>query len=241
VSNARWAARLARAGRCRGILLDTEQYEGTLFDSARQRDAKQRPWADYAAQARRRGREVMTALQEGFPDLTVFLTFGHSLLWRQSNHGKKPLAECRYGLLVPFLDGMVDAARGQTRLVDGHEQSYGYRNAGAFIRAYQAITHDAAALAADRAAYHRRVSAGFGLWLDYDWRKRGWKTGDLEQNYFSPGRFETSLRAAVEQSDEFVWIYTETPRWWSDQGGAIDLPPAYIATVQRVRHALAGD
>ena len=32
VSNARLAAQLARAGRCRGILLDTEQYEGKLFD-----------------------------------------------------------------------------------------------------------------------------------------------------------------------------------------------------------------
>jgi hypothetical protein len=169
------------------------------------------------------------------------LTFGHSLLWKQSDQGKKPLADCRYGLLAPFLDGMIDAARGRTRLVDGHEMSYGYRDADAFFRADQAIKHDAAALAADRAAYHRVVSAGFGLWLDYDWRKQGWQSGDLEKNYFSPGRFETSLRAAIEQSDEFVWIYTETPRWWSEKGGAIDLPPAYIETVRSVRQALAGD
>ena len=35
-------------------------------------------------------------------------------------------------------------------------------------------------------AYRRLISAGFGLWLDYDWRKRGWKTELPESNYFSP-------------------------------------------------------
>jgi hypothetical protein len=240
VENARLAAQLARAGRCEGILLDTEQYEGKLFDYAQQRDVKRRTWDDYAAEARRRGREVMTAFQEGYPDLTVFLTFGHSLLWKQGERGKKPLAECRYGLLVPFLDGMIDAARGRTRIVDGHEMSYGYRDADAFATAYRSIKQDAEALAADRDAYRRVVSAGFGLWLDYDWRKTGWDMADLEKNYFSPERFEISLRAAIDQSDEFVWIYTEKPRWWSGSGKAVDLPSAYIETVERVRRAPAG-
>ena len=195
--------------------------------------------AEYAAQARRRGREVMAAFQEGFPDLTVFLTFGHSLVWKQSERGKKPLAECPDGLLVPFLDGMIEAAEERTRLVDGHELSYGYRDADAFVHARRDDqTHAAAALAADRAGYARVVSAGFGLWLDYDWRKKGWNTARPDKNYFSPAGFETSLRAALEQSDEYVWIYTEKPRWWSEQKGTIDLPPAYVETVRRVRRAL---
>ena len=100
---------------------------------------------------------------------------------------------------------------------------------------------DAATLAADRAAYRRVVSAGFGLWLDYDWRKKGWNTRDLEKNHFSPAGFETSLRAALEQSDEYVWIYTETPRWWSEKGESVALPPAYADAIRRVRTALAGD
>ena len=94
IANARLAAGLALAGRCAGILLDTEQYQGKLFDYRKQRDAGRRPWAEYAAQARRRGGEVMAAIQEGYPDLTVFLTFGDSLAWKQGEHGKKPMAEC---------------------------------------------------------------------------------------------------------------------------------------------------
>jgi hypothetical protein len=241
VANARLAAELARDGRCPGILLDTEQYEGKLFDYRKQRDAGRRPWPEYAAQARLRGREVMAALQEGYPDLTVFLTFGDSLPWKQGERGRKPMAECAYGLLVPFLDGMIEAARGRTRIVDGHELSYGYRDASAFLDARRAITRDAATLASDRAAYGRVVSAGFGLWLDYDWRKKGWNAQDPDKNYFSPGGFETALRAALEQSDEYVWIYTETPRWWSPSGPTVALPPAYVEAVRRARTALAGD
>jgi hypothetical protein len=239
--NASLAAGVAHAGRCAGILLDTEQYQGKLFDYRQQHDAGRRTWSEYASQARKRGREVMLAFQESFPDLTVLLTFGHSLVWKQTDGGEKPLADCKDGLLVPFLDGMIEACHGNARLIDGYEMSYGYREPAAFIRAHDAVNRDAAALAADRRSYHRVVSAGFGLWLDYDWPKEGWNTADVEKNHFSPGRFAASLRAAIEQSDEYVWIYTEKPRWWSQQGGSIALPRDYVETLRRVRSALLAD
>ncbi len=79
LANARLAAKVAREGRCAGILFDVEEYRGGLFTYAKQRDAKTKSWDEYAAKARQRGREVMAAFQGGYPDLTVFLTFGHSL------------------------------------------------------------------------------------------------------------------------------------------------------------------
>jgi hypothetical protein len=183
----------------------------------------------------------MSAFQVGFPDLTLLVTFGHTQAWKQSDGGKKSLADCRDGLLVPFLDGMIDAAKGKTRLVDGHEASYGYRDPAHFTQAREAIKLKASGLAGDPAKYQNTVAAGFGLWLDYDWPKYGWNTTRLESNYFSPERFEASLRAAIEQADEYVWIYSEKPRWWSDRGGAVDLPPAYVEAVRRARHALIDD
>jgi hypothetical protein len=240
-SNARLAAQVARAAHADGILLDTEQYQGKLFDYRKQRDRARRSWTAYASQARRRGREVMAAMQEGFSDLRVLLTFGHSLVWKESERGKKPLADCQNGLLVPFLDGMIEAALSRTRLIDGYELSYGYRDAAEFTAARDTIARAAAQLAADPGAYSQRVSAGFGLWLDFSWRATGWSLEHPEKNYFSPGRFETSLRAALEQADEYVWIYTEQPRWWSEKGGAVDLPPVYLETVRQVRSALLAD
>ena len=114
---------------------------------------------------------------------------------------------------------MIEAARGRSRIVNGYELSYGYRDASAFRDARTAIARDAATLAADRAAYGRVVSAAFGLWLDYDWRKEGWHPEQPARNYFTPDGFEAALRAALEQSDDYVWIYSETPRWWSERGG----------------------
>ena len=235
VANARLAGMLARQAACDGILLDTEQYEGQLFDYAKQRDAARRSWLDYAFQARRRGKEVMAAIQESFPELTVMLTFGPSLLCGHPPDVFVPREVHRYGLLVPFVDGLIDATEGKTRIVDGFEQSYGYREAASFKKARELITNQAAPQMANPPAYRRVISAGFGVWLDYDWRKRGWKPELPETNYFSPERFHDALRSALHWSDEYVWIYTEKPRWWSGEGKPVDLPDTYVQSIRRAR------
>ncbi len=235
LSNCRLAARLARAGKCPGLLFDIEQYNQPLFDYRKQRDAKTKSWEIYAAQARRRGREVMETFQEGYPGLTVFLTFGYSLPWLESGAGRRALAECHYGLLAPFMDGLVEAAHGSTRLVDGHEISYGYMEAAQFTAAYQTMRSSLLPIVRDPEKYHRSVSLGFGVWMDNDWRKHGWNVEDMSKNYFTPGALETSVRAALATADEYVWIYTETPRWWSDQGGPVKLRPAYAEALRAAR------
>jgi hypothetical protein len=235
LANARLAGLLARRARCDGVLLDTEQYEGQLFDFAKQRGAQAKSWQEYAEAARRLGREVMAAFQEDSPDLTLMLTFGPSLVWRQSQDGTTPIEACRYGLLVPFVDGLIASARGKTRIIDGFEQSYGYRDSAQFESAHRLITTVAARQMADPPAYRRVVSPAFGLWLDFDWRRRGWKPDAPESNYFSPERFESALRAAMDRSEEYVWIYTEKPRWWTTPGNPADVPRVYEQSTRKAR------
>ncbi len=241
LANAELAASLARDGRAAGILFDTEHYQGHPFAHKSQRDAATKSWADYAAQARLRGREVMDAMQEGYPDLVVLLTFGPSLPRRQMLRAENRLAEVEYGLLIPFVDGMVEATRGKARIVDGFELSYGYKTAREFEEGRNLMTDGVAPIVADPAAYRRVVSPGFGIWLDYDWRKTGWNTSDSSKNYFTPAALEASVRAALVRSDEFVWIYSETPRWWSTEGGAVKLPAEYDQALRRARRGLAAD
>ena len=52
---------IAREGGCKGILFDIEQYTFQLFNYRKQRDAATKSWDEYAAQVRKRGREVMEA------------------------------------------------------------------------------------------------------------------------------------------------------------------------------------
>jgi hypothetical protein len=237
LTNARLAGEMARTGRARGVVIDVEQYQGQLFAYRTQKLAQSRPWGAYAAQARLRGREIMAALQDGFPGLTVFLSFGHSLPWVLSEHGRRPLSDVSYGLLAPFLDGMLEAAHGRTRLVDGYELSYGFLEARQFDEARQLVTDGVKPIVDAPAAYRRRLQLGFGLWLDYDWRRRGWSAQEPSGNYFSPEKFETVLAAALRTSDEYVWIYGETPRWWGSTKPEARVPDGYVSAIRRARAA----
>jgi hypothetical protein len=244
IQNARLAAHFARETKCPGILFDIEQYEGQLFDYRKQRDAyhKSKPndqpgksWELYATQARRRGGEVMAAFQEAYPGLTIFLTFGYSLPWAESSPGRLALAECHYGLLAPFLDGMVATAKGKTRLVDGHELSYSWKKPEQFAAGSKTMKQDLLPIVLDPAKYQQCFSIGFGLWLDHDWRKLGWNAEDPSKNYFTPQSFEAAAGAALQQTDQYVWIYTETPRWWSEDGKPIKLHPEYFEALRQAR------
>jgi hypothetical protein len=240
-NNARLAARVAREGKCAGILFDDEEYQGKLFTFPKLRDAKTKSWDEYAAQVRKRGREVMEAMQEGYPDLTVLLTFGHSQTRRKSNASRKPITESSYGLLASFLDGMVDAVRGSTKLIDGYEPSYGYKEKQQFEEGYDVMRRKVLPIVADPAKYAKVVTSGFGVWMDKDWRERGWHVADLKQNYFTPEALEASVRAALQRCDEYVWVYSESPRWWSEPGGPVELPEPYAAALRRARQGLAAD
>jgi len=181
INNARLAAQVARAGGV-GMLFDTEQYNAQLFDYRKQTNAATKTWEQYAAQARRRGREVMHAFQEGFPGLKVLMTFAYGMPWQESDAGKRPLREGAYGLLAPFLDGMVEAAEGGSQLIDGWESAYSYFEEKKFRTARQMIHQDILALVADRDKYPKVFSASFGLWMDYQWREKGWNVEQPERN-----------------------------------------------------------
>jgi hypothetical protein len=240
LDNVRLAATAAREGNVAGILLDAEQYHSPLFTYRQQRDAGTKSWEAYARQARLRGREVMNALQDGYPRLTILLTFGYAVPWLESRKGAAPLTDIEYGLLVPFLDGMVDAARPGTRLVDGYEPTYYHnRDVTKFASAYRIVKQDVLPIVADPKRYQRVMSVGFGLWLDFDSTAIGWNEADGSKNFYTPEDFERSVRAALAASDRYVWIYTQVPQWWSDSGSPLKLPSGYAEALRRVRELTA--
>jgi hypothetical protein len=92
-----------------------------------------------------------------------------------------------YALLLPFVDGMIEGAR-TGRIVDGHELAYAFKEPRQFEAAYRLMRETGDTLAADPAGYARALSFGFGIWIDYDWRNRGWSAGDPASNYFRARR-----------------------------------------------------
>jgi hypothetical protein len=238
LNNARLSARIAKeSGICDGVLFDIEQYNTPLFDYGKQKDAKGKSWDEYAAQVRKRGGQVMDAFQAGYPDLTVMLTFGYSLPHaglRGQDVSKLPMVH--YGLLAPLLDGMVDSAKGKARLVDGYELSYAFKDPSQFDTAYETMKTGVLPLVkADHGRYRQVMSFGFGIWIDDDWRKKGWDEKEPSKNYFTPEGLERSVTKALSRADDYVWVYTETPRWWSEESGGkpLKLPAAYVEALRR--------
>jgi hypothetical protein len=234
LGNAALAARIARTGKAAGILFDIEQYNTPLFDYPKARDAASKSFDEYAAQVRRRGQEVMDAFQTAYPDLTVFLTFAYSLPYREAGGDVARLPHVRYGLLKPFVDGLFDAARGRVRIVEGYEVSYAYKEPRQFDEAATSMRETILPWLGHREKYRAHLSLAFGLWMDYAWRSRGWNTTDVSRNYFTPEEFEASVRKALSLADDYVWVYTETPRWWTADGGRpAKLPREYDQALRR--------
>lgn len=58
-----------------------------------------------------------------------------------------------------------------------------------------------------------------------------WGWDDLSKNFFKPEEFATTVRLGLEVSDEYVWIYTEQPRRWTNE----KLPKEYVEALVKAR------
>jgi hypothetical protein len=232
-SNARLAAYIAKEGHAAGILFDVEMYASPLWDYSKAKHAKEKTFDEYQEKVRSRGREFMTALQGGYPDLKIFLTFGLTLPEMQIEANPKGLAAVDYGLLPAFFNGMLDAATGNTQIIDGFEPSYAYKEQAQFDESKK-IRERTKRLVANPEQYQKHYAYGYGIWMDQDWRKYGWDTKDFTKNFFTPAAFEKTVGMALKESDEYVWIYTEKPFWWSPTGPK-ELPKEYVDALKRAK------
>jgi hypothetical protein len=206
-------------------MFDVEQYNERPFDYGKQQQRASKTFDDYRAKVRQRGQQWMKAVNGPYPDITMLLAYAYSLTGGQP----KDRAKASYGLAGDFLDGMLDACTPQTKFVDGWEGAYTYKKMEQFQKAYDSIKVKLAALAADPEKYGQRFQAGFGIWMDCNWSKVGWHTDELPRNFFTPAEFENSVRFGLERTDEYVWIYTEQPRWWTNE----KLPKEYVEALRK--------
>jgi hypothetical protein len=230
VHNSRLAARVARQGKIKGILLDLEHYKRRLFEYPQQKYRLQHSFAEYQDQVRLRAEQMMRAFQREAPNLTIFLTISYD----QAESDEHSLSEWKYGLLPSFLDGLFAAAEGSTQIVDGFEAAYGFAREAQFAAAHRKIHLENRSLTRVPALYAPRISAAFGLWMDYESNKRPWNLETLDANYFTPEKFSSALKHALSRSDRYVWVYTEQPAWWTNER----LPVAYVEAIRRTRREL---
>jgi hypothetical protein len=231
--NVRAMARIARAGRCVGLMLDPEQYgphKIWTYDKLAPERRAAHSLEEYRAQARRRGREFIRAVNSQLPNAKILCLFGPSLTFGMQRSG-----EAVYSLLAPFIEGMCGAADAGTRIIDGYEQSYMYRTRQSFAAGRRDVQLARQAFA-DPSLYDRAMRVGFGLWMDFDSGKRPWDTRTFENNYFQPDTWQDAVYHGLCASDGYVWVYVERLNWWTGE----NLPPAYVDAQVAARQRPAG-
>ena len=230
VDHWRIAAWAARQSGFKGLLFDPEPYTPPhkQFAYAAQPGRDRHTFAEYCAQARRRGRDVMRAVCDEYPDVTLFGYF-LNIAGAHATGRKDPRSVLKgqtYGLLPAFIDGWLDAAPPTVRLVDGCEWAYRYNSVREYLEAALLIKGACQELVspANRAAYRGQVQAGFGVYLDAYWNPKDSQWGAWYVDGLGRPRVERlriNVQTALRVADEYVWVYGEKFRWWPTPNGRV--------------------
>jgi hypothetical protein len=241
LSSARsYASALEPAG-IAGVLIDDEVYTYKYWQFPRDVKDPERGLPGYAAQARRRGRELIAAFRAGFPAITALVLHGPYL---GCTAARKPVISWSVdsNLVGAFAAGMIEGAEPPSVAIDGGEL-YQYRTDAEFERSYQwrrdsILTTRAACPFMDdalRAVWPARIDLGFGV---YDKERPPSRVGGW-QPITDPARLESKLALALTRADRLVWLYSEAWDWWADSSTTSRYPKPSEPWLQAVRDARA--
>jgi hypothetical protein len=225
--NAELLVSVAQKGRVRGICFDPEPYDFSLWDYAKQPQAKSHSFAEYRAEVRARGAQLMRAFEKKMPGALILTFFHVSLFDRLADLTEadraRRLEHERWGLMPDFFVGMLESASPQARFIDGNENAYYYTSTEQYFRAYQAIRQRALQLVPPelRHKYQQQVQVGQALYVDQDFALRQPKPERYLSYRMTPEEraqwFEHNTYWALYTTDEYVWCYSERMNWWKEQ------------------------
>jgi hypothetical protein len=241
--NARLLVGRALAGRIRGICFDPEPYDFSLWDYAKQPQAKAHTFAEYRTQVRRRGAQLMRAFEKAMPGATI-LTFFHVSLYDRfamlgDGERAERLARESWGLMPDFFVGMLEGASPAARFIDGNENAYYYTSHEQYFRAYHAIRQRALGFVPPelREKYERQVKVGQALYVDQNFALRQPNTEKYLSFRMTPEErarwFEHNTYWALYTTDEYVWCYSERMNWWKNE-----TPPGLEAAIVNARQKI---
>ena len=235
--NARQIARVAKEGRCIGIMLDMEEYGYRMwtYDGLQEGgQLKDRPYAEAKDQVRKRGREYARALCEVYPDITVWTFFAWCYEVEAAERARKEGPEPPQSLIGAFCDGMLEGSTDDFKLVDGQERAYGFTTRKEFKDAATLVRQTALKYTAVPELYRKKVRVGYGLYIDASsYKGYYFNRSQSEKNYFTPGRLQRAIYWALREGDGYVWTWSEKPVWWVEGVHGKPAPPATLANTNQ--------
>ena len=215
IGNLAW---LAKEAGLKGISFDTESYSQKIFEW---NAGGKMSYEDSKKLARKRGREMMTAIGKEYSDITFFGLFLLSLGRSASdspNIGGAFSADV-YALYPSFINGIFDALPPKAKMVEGNEDAYYCPDREELLSLYTDSKNKLLRLveSENKLKMQTQSSVGFGIFIDmYSNKTPEGRFYFGEQNNRSRiERFRDRLQEAVSISDEYMWIYNERYRWWN--------------------------
>jgi hypothetical protein len=220
--NASLFARVAKQGGCKGLMFDAEMYNQQIWSYFTGTGKRPNHTLEECRQmARQRGREMMTAINKEFPDVTILTLFGPAQLYLETGGNEKLFEIAPNVLLSAFYDGMCEAATPETVIVDGFETSYSYRDREEFAKARKIMLEETPKISMNPEAFKKHVRAGFGLWPTWqdESRKLLFNRDDYSRNYHTPAGFRAAANYALRSSDKYVWVFGTPPKSYMEALG----------------------
>lgn len=242
----RLVAKGARLTNCAGIMFDPEPYGFNPWIYKNQKHAKEKSLEEYTAKVRQRGREFMDAIQSEFPNAKILFFFYYQQAYHASSHPDKKIREATlaqlprndYLLLLPFVNGMLEAAMKDIRLIDGNEHAYGNASAADFYKQYW-IMHKGVQIYIPEELKQKFIehnSAANSLYIDGLMGVGLGGVPALAREMTEEDRwkwFEQNLYYALKTTDEYVWFYGEKITWWTEK--EVELNPKRPQMAEVVR------
>ncbi len=216
-------AHAAKLARCKGVCIDPEPYGFNPWSYSDAEHAGYTSFDRYEAIARKRGAQFMAALEKELPGLTV-LTLFQASCFKLPNAPLSPaqraamLSSHRYALLPAFLDGMMEGASPEARIIDCNEPSYYHETADAYLKDYHSIRQRGALLFPPEhsALYEQHVRAGMAVYADHCLALRPDKT--IANILTPPHRLkwlEHNVYQALLTADSYALCFSERIDWWN--------------------------
>lgn len=213
-----------------GIFFDNEEYtQFKLWNYPDDVDYKTKSLTEYIAQARLRGKQIMEACLEEFPEIVIISA--HGPYWSESKSPLYVTTQTGYiELAGPFFTGMVEAQSGKSLILDGGE-NYKFRTAEQFEASYQWRKYTIASQSNNspnipeslRSFWQDKVSISYGV------SDVGTNTSYGPMN---PSIMRTTLENALNRCDNYVWYYPEAQSKYILQPGAYSTTSVWIDSIR---------
>jgi hypothetical protein len=248
--NAGMLAKVAKQGGCRGLLIDPEVYSYSLWgyrmlsetdgaDHPYRRGNKQfyegKTFDQLRNKVRQRGRQFARAINAEFADPVLMFFHATGYTARQILHddlNRWPnIAEAPFGLMVPFMDGLLEGSTKETILVDCTSQSKWWTERPQIEAARKLVKEDARSLSRVPELFDKKMRVGLTYRLGVNPQEEAigqqegvlppyeswmYKSADVGSNFFTPEKLAETLKMALEIGDGYVLFWNYRANWWLD-------------------------